>query len=130
MQNPRELWYYDNNCLLIIKQELQNSKNWVIKPFTYIICLIEDNIGQIFKCIIMTELVDDGTRTIKSVTLPFQKSFEFNQIAIKGSYDSKKIINFLEREGRLQKDIVMDIIRKTIHILSKNFLMKKWNQIY
>jgi len=26
----------------------------------------------------MTELVDDGTRTIKSVTLPFQKSFEFN----------------------------------------------------
>lgn len=58
----------------------------------------------------MSLLADSTTRLIKSQPLPFQQSYSLDQIYSKGIYDIERLINFLEREGRLRKNIVKKII--------------------
>lgn len=66
----------------------------------------------------MSLLANSTTRLIKSQPLPFQRSYQLEQIYCKGIFDIEKLINFLEREGRLRKTIIQKIIKQGENLFS------------
>jgi hypothetical protein len=66
----------------------------------------------------MSLLANSTTRLIKSQPLPFQRSYQLEQIYFKGIFDIEKLINFLEREGRLRKTIIQKIIKQGENLFS------------
>lgn len=70
-----------------------------------------------FRIYKMSLLQEDGTRLIRDCPLPFQRSYAYQDILSRGLFDIPRMLDFFRREGRLHRDIVLEIVRRGIHIL-------------
>lgn len=63
------------------------------------------------------ELKDPAkNRKINTIPLPFQKSLTSEQLFTGDTIDYKLLQKFLKREGRLSKDLFMELVKRTKHI--------------
>lgn len=59
-----------------------------------------------------------NNRKVNTIPMPFQRSLSHEQIFINGKVDYKTLQKFLKREGKLTKNLYMELLKKGIHIFS------------
>lgn len=73
------------------------------------------------------ELKDPGnTRQINTIPVPYQKSLTREQLFPAAGVDFKLLQKFLKREGKLQKALFVELVKKTKSIIgSPNFIQNQ-----
>jgi hypothetical protein len=62
-----------------------------------------------------------NNRKVNTIPMPFQKSLTHEQLFINNKVDYKTLQKFLKREGKLTKNLFLELLKRAIHIFSTNF---------
>lgn len=78
----------------------------------------------------MAELKDPlNNRKNKACPLPYQRSLTQEQLFVGQSVNVDLLKEFLRREGKLDKELLLTLIKMASKIFSKQFLMQVMNPI-
>lgn len=73
----------------------------------------------------MTELKDAlGNRVVKTAPLPFQQSLTEQQLFINNSVNWELLREFLKREGKLNKTLLLALIKKARELFRNHYITK------
>lgn len=59
-----------------------------------------------------------NNRKVNTIPMPYQKSLSHEQLFINNKVDYKTLQKFLKREGKLTKNLYLELLKRSIHIFS------------